>query len=246
VAITDDDLAEARRAVLERAGADGIDLESFPPSYLDRITRQEALINAIGPALVGGDAESFFEENRDAFTERCISHIFVSFDQRSPDEAAVRADDLQALLDGGATFDQLATEESDDQAAAADAGSLGCGLSGRFIPQFEEAANELVAGEVSGPVETPLGFHIIRMDDVRRPTFEEAEEDVARQLQTRTGPAIQEFLIRATTDAEVDVNPRFGEWVVDDELGPGFGRVRPPVGPTTTAPAGEPVFESAP
>jgi parvulin-like peptidyl-prolyl isomerase len=231
--------------VLERASADGIDLETFPSSYLDRITRQEALINAIGPALVGADAEEFFEENRESFVERCISHIFVSFDQRSPEEAQARSDELQALLDAGTTFDQLASEQSDDQASAADGGSLGCGQSGRFIPQFEEAANTLDEGEISAPVETPLGFHIIRMEEVNELTFEEAREDIDRQLQSQVGPAIQEFLIEASAEADVEVNPRFGEWVVDDELGPGFGRVRPPSGPTTTTPT-EPTFESAP
>lgn len=246
VTISDEDLADARRAVLERAGADGIDLESFPSAYLDRIVRQEALINAIGPALVGADEEAFFEENLDSFTERCISHIFVSFDQRAPDDARARVDELQAQLEMGVAYEVVASEQSDDQAAAAEGGSLGCGLAGRFIPQFEEAANELDEGEVSQPVETPLGFHIIRMDEVREPTFEESREAVARQLQSRIGPAIQEFLIRATTESDVEVNPRFGEWVVDDSQGPAFGRVRPPAGPTTTTvPVADP-FESAP
>jgi hypothetical protein len=238
IELTSRALDAARDRVVERAAADGLDLEAVPDDHLDRIVRREALIDAIGPALVGGDAEGFFEENPELFVERCVSHVFVSLEQRTAEAAEARAEELRALIEGGAPFEVVASEQSDDPAAAAQQGELGCGPAGRFIEEFEAAVDELEPEEVSEPVQTPVGFHIIRVDELREPTFEEARDDVTEQLRTRIGPAIQELLVEATTQADVDVNPRFGAWVVDDELGPGFGQVRPPAGPTTPAAAG--------
>ena len=71
---------------------------------------------------------------------------------------------LRAEITGGAKFEDVARRESQDSVSGANGGDLGKGGKGRFVPEFESAAYKLKPGEVSGPVATPFGFHLIRMD----------------------------------------------------------------------------------
>ncbi|MEO5589915.1 MAG: peptidylprolyl isomerase, partial [Gemmatimonadaceae bacterium] len=83
------------------------------------------------------------------------------------DSAKVRAR-LTALRDrivNGEKFEDVAKAESSDSVSARDGGSLGKGGRGRFVPQFEEPAYALTAGEVSQPVLTPFGYHLIKVDE---------------------------------------------------------------------------------
>ncbi len=82
------------------------------------------------------------------------------------DSAAVRAH-ASALRDSivnGAKFDDIAKAESADSASAVRGGDLGKGVKGRFVPAFETAAASLKPGEISQPVLTQFGYHLIRLD----------------------------------------------------------------------------------
>ncbi len=74
---------------------------------------------------------------------------------------------IQALRDSlahGSSFADLAKRESADTASAANGGSLGWGKAGRFVTEFEVAGWRLKPGELSEPVLSPFGYHLIRMD----------------------------------------------------------------------------------
>jgi peptidyl-prolyl cis-trans isomerase D len=82
------------------------------------------------------------------------------------DSAAARAH-LLALRDEiakGAKFEDVAKRESADSASAANGGLLGTVAKGRFVPSFDSAAFALKTGELSGPVLSPYGYHLIRVD----------------------------------------------------------------------------------
>ncbi|MEO6778550.1 MAG: peptidyl-prolyl cis-trans isomerase [Gemmatimonadaceae bacterium] len=82
------------------------------------------------------------------------------------DSAAVRAHAV-ALRDSiiaGAKFEDIAKAESADSGSAVRGGDLGKGVRGRFVPAFENAAASLKPGEISQPVLSPFGYHIIRLD----------------------------------------------------------------------------------
>jgi peptidyl-prolyl cis-trans isomerase D len=64
----------------------------------------------------------------------------------------------------GEKFEDVAKAESADSASGAQGGDLGKGTRGRFVPQFENAAYALKVGELSEPVLTPFGYHLIRVD----------------------------------------------------------------------------------
>src|SRR5581483_12200744 len=88
---------------------------------------------------------------------------------RSPtaaDTAATRARAV-ALRDSilkGAKFEDVAKQFSTDSASATQGGSLGKSTKGRFVPEFEKAAFALSPGQISEPVLSPFGYHIIKLD----------------------------------------------------------------------------------
>jgi peptidyl-prolyl cis-trans isomerase D len=84
----------------------------------------------------------------------------------SADTAATRAHvlALRDEIEKGAKFDDVAKRESQDTSSAVNGGLLGTVTRGRFVPQFDSAAFALKPGELSQPVLSPYGFHLIRVD----------------------------------------------------------------------------------
>ncbi|HET7612675.1 MAG TPA: peptidyl-prolyl cis-trans isomerase, partial [Gemmatimonadaceae bacterium] len=95
-----------------------------------------------------------------------VSIIIVPRVISAADSAAVRnhALELRAKILGGEKFEDVARAESADSASAVNGGSLGKGPKGRFVAQFENAAAALKPGDISQPVLTQFGYHLIRLD----------------------------------------------------------------------------------
>ncbi len=102
-----------------------------------------------------------------------VSIIIIPRAVTAADSAAVRAHAaaLRARILAGEKFEDVARAESLDSISAASGGSLGRGSKGRFIPAFETAAYALKPGEISQPVLTQFGFHIIRVDEKKGDTL---------------------------------------------------------------------------
>ena len=95
------------------------------------------------------------------------SHILITHanahraqTQRTKEDALAEIEGLKADIDGGAEFADVARENSSCPSAA-QGGDLGSFGRGAMVPAFEEAAFALGVGEVSGPVETDFGYHLI-------------------------------------------------------------------------------------
>lgn len=107
-----------------------------------------------------------------------------------PDEATVEeiraeAESVLEEIRAGADFAELARANSDDSPTASAGGDLGWFGRGRMTPEFEEVAFALEVGETSDLVETPFGFHIIRVEGHRPEqvrSFEEVHGQIERQL----------------------------------------------------------------
>ena len=111
-------------------------------------------------------------------------HILV------PTEDEAKA--ILAQLKGGADFATLAKEKSKDPGAA-DGGDLGYFTKEQMVPEFAEVAFKLDKGQLSDPVKTQFGWHIIKVEDKRikpTPTFEQVkaqiENYIAHRAQART------------------------------------------------------------
>src|SRR5690349_13261248 len=95
-----------------------------------------------------------------------VSILVIARTVTSADSAAVRNHALavRARILGGEKFEDVAKAESADSGSAANGGDLGTNPKGRFVPAFETALAALKPGELSQPVLTPFGYHLIRVD----------------------------------------------------------------------------------
>lgn len=240
------DVEAARPATVASVGGEAV-FAAFPEDYQQELIRRQALAlrvqEAIAPSPTPEDARAFYDQNREEFAGVCVSHIFVSA-ERGPDAAQARVEDLAAQLAQGADFQVLASEQSDDPAAAARGGSLGCQARGNLLPAFEEAAFALPVGQVSEPVETEVGFHLILVQERRALPFEEVQAQVMETLEGERVPLFATFVNDVTCEAEVEVNPRYGTWTGACEDPQREGRVLPPEGPVEAPPA--PGFPASP
>jgi len=116
--------------------------------------------------------DEFYQAYRmDRFTkpeEVQARHILVRVapDAKEDERAAARkkVEDLRARVTGGEDFAEVAKASSDDPGSAARGGDLGSFPRGRMTPTFEQAAFALAPGTVSEIVETPFGFHVIKVE----------------------------------------------------------------------------------
>lgn len=164
-----------------------------------------------------GRAEVSDEEVARAFEAVEARHILVRpenpGEEASWAQAEAKALSLLEQIRQGADFAALAQEHSDDQASAVAGGDLGYFRRGTMVPRFEEAAFSLEVGEVSEPVRTDFGYHLIEVVDRREAegeAFEAARESIREQLamegaQARLIPWIEEL----RDQAEIEIlDPR--------------------------------------
>jgi len=115
------------------------------------------------------DLRKYYDAHRDEFDRpghAVVSVLAIPRVVTAADSAAVRDHiaQLRAEIVGGAKFEDVAKRESADTVSGANGGDLGKGPHGRFVPEFEKALDALKPGELSGPVLTPFGYHLIRLD----------------------------------------------------------------------------------
>lgn len=113
-------------------------------------------------------AREYYQLNQDLMWRQQkidVSHILISIEQRSTDEALELANTIrQQLNDDPASFDDLVLQYSDDPSAVDNHGKLVKVTRGKMTKPFEDTAFALSEGEISEPVETEYGYHIIRLD----------------------------------------------------------------------------------
>jgi peptidyl-prolyl cis-trans isomerase D len=120
-------------------------------------------------AVTDSELRAFFDKNAKTFERpgrAVVSLVSIPRVVTAEDTAAARtrAAALRAEIAGGAKFEEVAQRESADSGSAQQGGDLGRGGRGRFVAPFEQAAYALAPGQLSEPVQSPFGFHIIRVD----------------------------------------------------------------------------------
>ncbi len=152
----------------------GLNIEDFrEDAYLNLLVRKVAMDEI---DLSEAAAREFYDENRALFEQREeveARHILV--------ESREEAEDIIALLDAGEEFESLAAEYSLDTSNKDSGGYLGFFGREMMIIEFEEAAFSLEIGDISEPIQTDFGFHIIEVLDRSEELeveFEDVREDV--------------------------------------------------------------------
>ncbi|MCC6194315.1 MAG: peptidylprolyl isomerase [Burkholderiales bacterium] len=139
------------------------------------------------------------------------THILFSTKKRSSEEARKLAVEARAKIVAGADMATLAREQSDDPSAAANGGALGFFAEKEMDPAFGAAAFALAKpGDVSQPVQSSFGWHVIRLDDRKAATvqpYEQAREVIMAQLRKRYVDEKREAAIAAVRrDPKTQVN----------------------------------------
>jgi foldase protein PrsA len=168
------------------------------------------LVRMVGaPQASDAEIATYYRDNRDRFllpeavtASHILIRVFPDSTAAQRNEARRRATDILNQVLGGADFARTARDQSEDDNTALSGGLVGTFPRGRMDPAFEAAAFSAKPGEISGVVETPFGFHIIRVDEHvagRTQTFDEVREDIKTLLSDR---AEQETLTRLIEEAK--------------------------------------------
>ena len=187
--------------------------ERLPQLFLDGVSKlQDGQVSAILKSgngfhilkLVGRRTADNQQAAAPAVQQTHVRHILIKVNQVvTAADAKRKLTELKERLDhGSATFEELAKLYSNDLSAAK-GGDLGWVYPGDTVPEFERAMDQLKPGEVSQPIESPFGFHLIQVverktDDaskerarqaarqaIRERKIEEATEDWMRQIRDR-------------------------------------------------------------
>lgn len=167
--------AEALESAVSQSGLEMEDLEK----QIETTLKVEKLMEA-DISVSDEEIETYYDENKDELGEPAqveASHILT--------EDKETAEEVKAKLDNGDDFAELAEEYSTDTASAENGGELGFFGTGEMAEAFEEAAFDMKKGEISDPVETEYGFHIIHVTDKKEaeePTLEDSRAEIEETL----------------------------------------------------------------
>jgi parvulin-like peptidyl-prolyl isomerase len=142
------------------------------------------------------DLRSYYNEHKSEFEEAEGKHILIRFkgsgvplkpNQKdlTVDEALAKAQDIRKQLLAGADFATLAKAESDDAGSGAKGGDLGKFKKGQMVAAFDQAAFSLPVGEISEPVKSQFGYHIIKITARNAKSFEDAKPQIEKDLKPK-------------------------------------------------------------
>ena len=132
------------------------------------------------------------QENKEEYK---VSHILVKTEEE--------AKDIKKKLDKGSDFAALAKEFSLD-GNKDDGGSLGYFSKGQMVPAFEDAAAALKVNEISAPVKTDFGYHIIKLEDKRKAKAEEFEKMRSKIYDSMAAQFVQDYIVKLQTQNKVE------------------------------------------
>lgn len=160
---------------------------------------------------------AYFDQHKAEFERVKASHILIRFKGSSAavrpgqkdltdEEALAKAQEIRKKLMDGADFGATAKAESDDTGSGSKGGSLGTFGHGQMVPPFEQAAFSLPLNQISEPVKSQFGYHIIKVEERTSKTYEEAKPDLEKQL----GPQMtREALDNVRKQAQIAIDDAY-------------------------------------
>jgi len=153
-------------------------IELKKSAYFDQVEVNEDQLKAMYEKEIANLAE-----------QRHAAHILIEVNDKVDDaQAKARIDEIQQRLSKGEDFATLAKEFSQDPGSASTGGDLGFAGQGVYDPAFEEALYALNKDQVSAPVRTEYGYHLIKLLGVESPqvpTFASLKDKLTRELKTQ-------------------------------------------------------------
>jgi len=149
----------------------------------------EMKVEDLMSSVVLGDTEleDYYEEQKERFVtqeQRRARHILIELGEDA-DAAKQKAQGIYEKAKAGEDFETLAKENSDDLGSANEGGDLGFFAKGIMDENFEEAAYSMNVGDISEPVRSEFGYHIIKLEEIQASTgktFSEVRADIESEV----------------------------------------------------------------
>jgi PPIC-type PPIASE domain len=169
-----------------------------------RILTIRAVRGAVAEESVGEDElRARYDERMNEFTTVQADHILLE-SQAEAERVYRRVRDASEQ-----EFVDVAKETSTEPGAAERGGRLGSAVASTYVPEFAEAVMALEPGEISRPVQTQFGWHVIYLVDKEITSFEEAKESILEPLADRE---FRSWLEERADELDVEVDPRYGRF----------------------------------
>lgn len=213
IVFTDEEIDE-RTAELSTEFAAEIEANGFTDERVRRVAHQQLVADAVQEllleregAVTDEEVDAFVDETIRSQTEVCASHILLDTEE----------DAMAALerVEGGEDFGEVAMDVSTGPSGP-DGGDLGCALLGNYVPEFAIGAFEAEVGVPTDPVQSSFGWHLILVSERTDPDvdLDVVRENAATVLSAQDGQnLVQEWLLGVVAEADVTVEPEYGEWV---------------------------------
>lgn len=194
------DILIAREVLTQEGKRLGLDKKKEVKERIDEMAKEVIIsetVNQIATEkLTDAEMKKYYNENKADFKEIRASHILVKTEEE--------AKEIKKKLDQGGDFAALAKEKSTDPGSAPRGGDLGFFTKDRMVKAFSDAAFSLKVNEVSKPVQSPFGFHIIKVVETK--DAKNFEELAPAQLQNIRGLMINHEIDQLKEKAKIKVN----------------------------------------
>jgi parvulin-like peptidyl-prolyl isomerase len=191
----------------QQLDANGVTSEDFA-----HLMRESIVQNEVAKALYEAKLEQQQGGVRAAYRQSLGDYTIVQVDHILVKTRAEAEQAYQQVTAPGATrndFLALAKRISIDPSVKQNGGSLGSAYAATYTPEFANAVVNMQPGEISNPVHTTFGWHVIRMEAKQVTPFAKAKDQI---LQKGSGPAFHDWATGFAAGEAIDVNPTFGRW----------------------------------
>lgn len=207
----------SERLIYKEALKNGVDKSEDIKKRLENLQKQlviQTYVENKSKSLVTDDQiKALYDEKVAAAKgqeELKARHILVA--------SEAEAKKISVDLKKGGDFEKVAKDKSTDKGSGVNGGDLGWFSKEKMVPEFFDATNKLKKGEVSAPVKSSFGWHVIKLEDrraVKVPPFEESKEALRSELSNKAVQSYVESLLKTATIKYYDENGKEKDFARD-------------------------------
>jgi peptidyl-prolyl cis-trans isomerase C len=216
--------ADARRSLAEQVAELKVMAQEARVRKLDQsaavrakiaLQSDQVLANAVYQELTAGDPDdaalrAYYAAHKQDWDQVKARHILIRMQgSRVPvreghkdltdEEALAKAKEVRAKIVAGAKFEDQAQTESDDTGSGENGGDLGTFGAGQMVPEFDEVVFKAPVGQVTEPIKTAYGYHLILVEERKSKPFEDARAEIEQKIRPEMGQKAIEALKAKTT-----------------------------------------------
>ncbi|MCU1336143.1 MAG: PpiC-type peptidyl-prolyl cis-trans isomerase [Bryobacterales bacterium] len=203
---------EARRSLAEQVAELKVMAQEARTRKLDQsasfkakvaLQSDQILANAVYQELVASDPDeaglrAYYAEHKQDWDQIKARHILIRMQgsrvplreghkELTDAEALAKAKEVRAKIVAGAKFEEVAKIESDDTGSGENGGDLGTFGQGQMVPEFDEVVFKAPVGQVTEPIKTAYGYHLILIEERKSKPFEDARAEIEQKIRPDIG-----------------------------------------------------------